>query len=55
MQKKEIYLYLQKKGYEQTPCRVKHEREIGKPVKGFEYRVPVSWIKNGYVEQISEL
>lgn len=45
---------LTKKGYEQTPCRVKPEREIGKPIREFEYKVPSSWIEKGYVEQIHE-
>lgn len=44
-----------KKGYEQTPCRVKTEREIGKPIREFEYKVPQSWIEKGYVEQLPEL
>lgn len=52
--KKGNIFILTKKGYEKTPYMVKHERVIGKPVEGFEYRVPVSWIKNGYVEQIPE-
>lgn len=29
---------------------VKHEREIGKPIKNFETRVPKSWMEKGYVE-----
>lgn len=45
---------LTKKGYEKTPCRVKPEREIGKPIREFEYKVPPSWIEKGYVEQIPE-
>lgn len=36
-------------GYNQTPDRVKHEREIGMLVKGFETVVPASWIDKGYV------
>ncbi len=40
---------LTKKGYDKTPDRVKPERKISCPVKGFEYRVPISWIKKGYV------
>ena len=43
---------LTEKGYLNTPDCIKHEREIGKPVKGFEERVTVSWIKKGYVEEI---
>ena len=38
-------------GYQETPDHVKHEREVGKPVKGFETRVPVSWIEKGYVKE----
>ncbi len=36
-------------GYQKTPDHVKHERAIGKPVKGFESSVPVSWVEKGYV------
>lgn len=36
-------------GYKKTPDAVKPEREVGKPVKGFEDKVPPSWIKKGYV------
>ena len=42
---------LTKKGYEATPDNVKHERKIGEPIKGFETKVPESWIKNGYAEE----
>lgn len=42
------------KGYDKTPDRVKHERAPGKPVKGYEYCVPTSWIKKGYVEAVKE-
>ncbi len=38
-------------GYEKTPDKVKPERKIGEPIRGFEYRVPVSWIEKGYVEE----
>ncbi len=41
-------------GYEKTPCNVKSERAVGKPVKGFEYSVPASWIEKQYVEEITE-
>lgn len=36
-------------GYKRTPDTIKHERKVGKPVKGFENRVPSSWVKNGWV------
>lgn len=36
-------------GYNKTPDSVKHEREIGKPVKGFETSVPATWVEKGYV------
>lgn len=42
---------LTKKGYEKTPDRIKTEREIGKPIKGYENSVPVSWVENGYVTE----
>ena len=41
-------------GYEKTPNNIKTERVIGKPVKGFEYSVPASWLNKGYVEEIEE-
>ena len=31
-------------GYQETPDHVKHERAVGEPVKGFESKVPVSWV-----------
>lgn len=46
---------LTKKGYDKTPCEVKHERKIGNPVKGFEYKVPVQWVEKGYVKQAKEV
>lgn len=45
---------LTKRGYEKTPDDVKKERSIGKPLKGFEYHVPASWVEKGYVEEVSE-
>lgn len=36
-------------GYAATPDHVRHERKVGVPIKGFENRVPVSWIEKGYV------
>lgn len=41
---------LTKKGYEHTPEKIRNEREIGEPIKGFETKVPYSWLKKGYVE-----
>lgn len=41
-------------GYEKTPNNIKSERAIGKPVKGFEYSVPASWLNKGYIEEIEE-
>ena len=41
-------------GYECTPADIRPEREIGKPVKGFERRVPLSWIEKGFVEVLDE-
>lgn len=45
---------LTKKGFERTPDKVKQERKIGRPVKGFEYNVPVSWNDKGYIEEERE-
>lgn len=42
---------LTEKGFNETPDSVKHERKIGNPIKGFEYKVPTSWILKGYVEE----
>lgn len=39
------------RGYEKTPDKVKPERKVGEPIRGFEYRVPMSWIAKGYVEE----
>lgn len=39
------------KGYHMTPNSVKHEREVGDPVKGFETSVPATWLQKGYVEE----
>ena len=38
-------------GYQETTDHVKHEREVGKPVKGFETRIPASWVEKGYVKE----
>lgn len=42
---------LTENGYNHTPDNVKHERNIGEPIKGFETIAPVSWIKKGYVRE----
>lgn len=47
------HFILTEKGYKKTPDRVKQERMIGKPLKGFEYDVPTSWIDKGYVQETS--
>lgn len=46
------YFVLTKYGYEKTPDNIKSERKINKPLKGFEDRVPTSWIKKGYVTEV---
>lgn len=46
---------LTQKGYEATPDRVKKEREVGQPLKGYAQDVPASWINEGYVEEKAEL
>lgn len=45
---------LTQKGYDNTPDAVKRERAVGKPLKGFEQKVPASWITKGYVIMIGE-
>lgn len=50
--KKGYHFVLTKKGYKKTPDKVKPERKAGYPVRGFERRVPTSWIEKGYVEEI---
>lgn len=42
------------KGYTRTKEDIKPERAVGKPVNGFEDRVPVSWLVNGYVEEVTK-
>lgn len=47
---------LTQKGYLASPDKVKPEREVGKPVfpnLGFDTSVPISWITNGYVEEVA--
>lgn len=34
---------------------MKKEREVGQPLRGYAQDVPVSWIKEGYVEERAEL
>lgn len=46
---KENKFVLTEKGYKNTPDQVKSERKIGDPIKGFETRVPRTWIQKGYV------
>lgn len=41
-------------GLECTPEKVKVERAEGKPVKGYEHRVPVSWIEKAYVREVKD-
>lgn len=48
------YFGLTDHGYDCTPDKVKPEREVGKPVKGFERKVPVSWVEKGYVVEMAE-
>ena len=45
---------LTKWGYDCTPDNVKPEREVGKPVRGFETRVPVSWVEKDYVKEVAK-
>lgn len=41
-------------GYKRTLDHIKPERAVGKPVKGFEYSVPRSWLEKGYVQEVEE-
>lgn len=43
---------LTEKGYDATPRPVKTEREVGKPIKGFETNVPRSWLEKEYVREV---
>lgn len=46
---------LTQKGYDETPAHVKCEREVGKPVfphLGYDKSVPISWLNNGWVEEV---
>lgn len=48
------HFVLTEKGYEKTPDDVKKERKVGEPVKGFEYKVPVTWSENGWVDEVNK-
>lgn len=48
---KDKVFVLTREGYERTPEHIKSERKIGEPVKGYEHKVPLSWIEKGYVEE----
>lgn len=48
------HFILTEKGYECSPEKVKAEREAGKPIKGFEYKVPESWLSKGYVVSVKD-
>lgn len=45
---------LTQSGYERTLEHIKPERAVGKPIVGFEYQVPASWIPKGFVEEVKE-
>lgn len=38
-------------GYDRTPDKIKSERAVGEPLRGYEDKVPASWIRKGYVEE----
>jgi len=40
------------RGFEKTPANVKPERHVGGSVKGFETKVPISWVNKGYVKEV---
>ena len=40
-------------GYIDTPDRIKAERAVGEPVKGFETGVPLSWVRKKWVREVS--
>ena len=44
-------LVLTSLGYEATADRVKPERAIGEPVKGYEKSVPKLWYDKGWIEE----
>lgn len=41
-------------GMECTPDKIKAERKVDAPVKGYENRVPVSWVEKGYVREVKD-
>lgn len=43
---------LTEKGYRCTPDTVKLDRQAGESVRGYERRVPVEWLKKGYVIEV---
>lgn len=51
---KKNHFVLTEHGYRNTPDKVKPERKVGEPIKGFEYKVPSLWIEKGYVEEVAE-
>lgn len=40
---------LTEEGYRKTPMSVRNEREVGKPIRGYEDAVWCSWVDKGYV------
>ena len=46
------HFVLTKYGYENSPSHVKHERKVNEPVKGFEFKVPYSWVSRGLVKEV---
>lgn len=40
------------KGYRKTPDEIKAERKEGEPIKGFEKKVPSTWVEKGYVVEM---
>ena len=46
------HFVLTQKGYEDTPDKLKSEREIGKPVYEFEESVPTLWLQRGWVKEV---
>lgn len=51
--KEGFHYVLTQKGYEASNDLVKHERKVGQPVFHFyEFYVPLSWLKKGYVEEV---
>ena len=42
-------------GYRETPDNIKHERQIGKPLKNYEKQIPIEWLESGYVQEETEI